>query len=86
MLTKSSNDKWNTLLSILNNYAKSTLEITSHTDSRGSAIYNQKLSENKLKSTLNYLFENVIETSRITGSTFGENRLVNECDDTAKCL
>lgn len=84
-LTKSSKDVLNKLMLILNEYPKLTLEITSHTDSRGSEIYNQKLSECRLKSTLDYLFEKGIETNRITGGAFGENRLVNECDDNVKC-
>ncbi|MDW5289572.1 OmpA family protein [Formosa sp. PL04] len=73
------------LLLILNENPEIMLGITSHTDSRGSAAYNQTLSEKRLKSTLDYLFENGIETNRIEGKAYGESKLINECDGNTKC-
>ncbi|MBP0902541.1 OmpA family protein [Mariniflexile gromovii] len=73
------------LILILNEHPKLLLEISAHTDSRGSAAYNQKLSERRLKSTLDYLFGNGIEDYRIDGKAFGETQLINECDDNTKC-
>src|SRR5690606_26675407 len=70
---------------ILNEYPKLQLEITSHTDSRGTDVYNQWLSERRLKSTLDYLINKGIATDRIIGKAFGEEMLVNECDDHTKC-
>ncbi|QDO95723.1 OmpA family protein [Formosa sediminum] len=84
-LTTTSKTVLNNLLSILNTYPELTLEITSHTDSRGSAAYNQVLSEKRLKSTLDYLLNNGIEKNRIEGKAFGESRLINRCDENTKC-
>ena len=84
-LTASSKNILDKLISIINEHPKLLLEISSHTDSRGTAIYNQKLSERRLKSTLDYLFNNGIENNSIEGKAFGEEKLVNECDDNTKC-
>lgn len=70
---------------IMNEYPKLELEISSHTDSRGTAVYNQWLSERRLKSTIDYLTNKGIGTDRINGKAFGEEQLVNECDDHTKC-
>ena len=84
-LTTSSKNILNKLVSIINEHPKLLLEISSHTDARGSAIYNQHLSERRLKSTLDYLFKNGVENNRIDGKAFGEEKLVNECDNNTKC-
>jgi outer membrane protein OmpA-like peptidoglycan-associated protein len=75
----------NKLVQILNEHPKLSIEITSHTDARGSDIYNHKLSESRLKSTLDYLFDNAVENDRVVGKAFGEEKLANECDDHVKC-
>ena len=67
------------LVSILNEYPNLILEVNSHTDSRGPAVYNQKLSEIRLQSTLEYLFKNGIQPNRVVGEAYGEEKLVNEC-------
>ncbi|WP_299779375.1 OmpA family protein [uncultured Formosa sp.] len=84
-LTASSKSILNELMLILGEHPEMTIAITSHTDSRGTTAYNQTLSEKRLKSTLDYLFEKGIETNRIEGKAFGESQLLNECDDNTKC-
>ena len=73
------------LISILNNYPDLVVKISSHTDSRGSASYNQKLSEERLKSTIKFLLENNVLENKVTGKAYGEEKLLNECDDNTKC-
>ncbi|GGK34624.1 hypothetical protein GCM10007962_31350 [Yeosuana aromativorans] len=84
-LTPQSKDILSKLVLILNDYPKLSIEVDTHTDSRGSTDYNQSLSERRLQSILNYLNENGIEPSRIVGKAYGELRLFNECDDHTKC-
>ncbi len=84
-LTAPSKDILSKLVYILKEYPKLSIEVNAHTDSRGPSVYNQKLSESRLQSTIDYLYENGIESSRIVGEAFGEERLVNECDDHTKC-
>ncbi|SFZ91746.1 Outer membrane protein OmpA [Flaviramulus basaltis] len=73
------------LVSILNNNPELIVEISSHTDSRGSKLYNQILSEQRLKSTIQYLSENKVSNDKLIGKAFGEEKLLNECDDNTKC-
>lgn len=84
-LTNAGKKTLSDLTSILNEYPKLQLEISSHTDSRGTSVYNQSLSERRLKSTLDNLANNGVETGRIVGKAFGEEQLLNECDDNTKC-
>lgn len=84
-LSPSSKNILSTLTSILNEYPKLQLEISSHTDSRGTNAYNQWLSERRLKSTIDYLLSKGIGEDRVRGEAFGEEKLVNDCDDHTQC-
>jgi len=61
------------------------LQMKSHTDSRGPASYNMKLSEKRGKSVLDYLTAKGISASRINAQAFGETQPVNKCKDGVKC-
>lgn len=61
------------------------IDVRSHTDSRQTANYNTNLSDRRAKSTVKWLVKNGIDTSRLTGSGYGESQLVNECADGVKC-
>ncbi|UWX56061.1 OmpA family protein [Maribacter litopenaei] len=54
-LTSKDEELLNSLTEILNNYDSVILEISAHTDARGSATYNQWLSEKRLERTIGYL-------------------------------
>jgi len=49
------------------------VEIQGHTDSRGSDAYNQKLSERRAHSVLNYLINAGIDARRLTARGYGES-------------
>ena len=61
------------------------IELGSHTDSRGSDTYNLSLSDKRLKSSAQYIINEGIEKSRIVGKGYGEENLINKCDDGVKC-
>lgn len=61
------------------------LEIQSHTDSRQTHEYNQKLSERRAKSTLSWLVKNGISKNRLIGIGLGETQLLNHCADGVEC-
>jgi outer membrane protein OmpA-like peptidoglycan-associated protein len=61
------------------------VEIKSHTDSRGPASYNMKLSEKRGKSVIDYLTGKGINSSRINAQAFGETQPVNKCVDGVRC-
>ena len=62
-----------------------TIEISSHTDSRGSGGANQELSESRARSVVNYLIARGINSSRLVAKGYGENRLLNRCANGVSC-
>ncbi len=61
------------------------VELSAHTDSRGSDSYNMNLSKKRAKSVVDYLLEKGISKSRLTPKGYGETRLVNKCGNNVKC-
>lgn len=88
-------DKWNIrpdaatdlakILDVLEQYPMMKIDIRSHTDSRASFKYNEKLSDRRAKSTLDWLVKNGIAKERLTSKGYGETQLVNKCADNDKC-
>ena len=62
-----------------------TIEIGSHTDSRGSDSYNQKLSQARAQSVVDYLIEKGILKDRLVAVGYGETKPVNNCTNGVKC-
>lgn len=52
------------------------IELGSHTDSQGSNDYNQKLSEARAKSVMDYLIGKGISPDRLTSKGYGETKLI----------
>ena len=61
------------------------VELGSHTDSRGSVAYNDKLSQKRAESAVKYIVSAGIEENRIEAHSYGEHQLVNKCADGVKC-
>lgn len=61
------------------------IEMGSHTDSRGSDIYNIDLSQRRARSAVNYLVSRGIARSRMTAKGYGETELTNKCSNGVKC-
>ncbi|MGX9987461.1 OmpA family protein [Soonwooa purpurea] len=61
------------------------LELSSHTDSRGSDDYNLKLSQGRADSAVNYLVSKGLSRNRIVAKGYGETKLLNECYNDANC-
>ncbi|SEP66297.1 OmpA family protein [Flavobacterium urocaniciphilum] len=73
------------ILIVMNQFPDINVIIKSHTDSRGSNIYNRKLSEKRAKSTLEYLVSKGINRNRLVSFGFGEDKLLNNCKDGVDC-
>lgn len=67
------------VLAVLTKYPTMHIDIRSHTDCRGPASYNEKLSDRRAKSTRQYLIDKGIAAERLTAKGYGESRLVNDC-------
>jgi len=73
-----------TLLPILND-SNVSIEIMSHTDSRGNDSYNMSLSQQRANAVVNYLVSKGISRSRLTAKGYGETRLTNRCSNGVDC-
>ncbi len=73
------------LAKILADNPEIRIEIGSHTDSRASADYNLKLSQNRSESVLNYLVSRGIAKKRLVAKGYGESQLINKCADGVDC-
>jgi len=62
-----------------------SVEIASHTDSRGTAASNEALSERRAQAVTNYLISKGINASKIVSNGYGERRLLNRCKDGVSC-
>mgnify|MGYP000598538453 CR=1 FL=1 len=73
-----------TLLPILAD-SNVSIEIMSHTDSRGNDDYNMSLSQQRANSVVNYLVNKGISRSRLSAKGYGESRLKNRCANGVEC-
>jgi outer membrane protein OmpA-like peptidoglycan-associated protein len=71
---------------IMKKFPNIRIKIESHTDSRGKDAYNLKLSDNRAKSTRDYIVSQEIDPSRIESAIgYGESKLMNKCKNGVKC-
>lgn len=75
----------NKIVTVMKKYPELIIEGGSHTDSRGSDQYNQKLSFRRADATVQYIINKGIDASRISAKGYGETVLVNNCADGVKC-
>jgi outer membrane protein OmpA-like peptidoglycan-associated protein len=62
-----------------------SLELGSHTDSRASTAYNNKLSQRRAESAVKYITSRGIAAERMKAKGYGESQLINECADGVDC-
>ncbi|MBI3518773.1 MAG: OmpA family protein [Bacteroidetes bacterium] len=72
------------VLAMLSN-DKFNIELSAHSDSKGSDAYNLKLSEQRANSAKNYIISKGIDAGRIKAIGFGESKLLNNCGNNAIC-
>ncbi len=73
------------LLGLMQKYPDMVIELSSHTDSRGSRTYNQKLSQRRAQSAANWLIAKGIATERIKPVGYGESQILNKCTNGVHC-
>ncbi len=88
-------DKWNIrpdaalelekILDVMKQYPTMKIDIRSHTDCRASHKYNERLSDRRAKSTMEWLIKNGVDNTRLSAKGYGETQLVNHCADGVKC-
>lgn len=70
---------------LLKKYPQMTIELRSHTDSRSSGLYNDKLSERRARAAYDYLVRRGVSPMRMTAKGYGESQPVNDCIDGENC-
>ncbi len=73
----------NMILGYMQSYPDLVVELSSHTDSRGSESYNQKLSQKRAEAATNWLVQKGISPSRLKAVGYGESKPIasNEFED-----
>ena len=62
------------LVKLLNENPNITIELSAHTDYKGSDQYNERLSQRRAESVVNYLIANGIAADRLTPKGYGEGK------------
>ena len=61
------------------------VEISVHTDARGTAKFNHRLSQKRADAIANFLLKKEIPKTQISAIGYGEDRLLNHCQDGIRC-
>ncbi|MEI8138100.1 MAG: OmpA family protein, partial [Bacteroidota bacterium] len=67
------------IVTVMNEYPNVYIELGSHTDCRGAAAANIKLSGARAKSSAAYIIKKGISKTRIVGKGYGETKILNGC-------
>lgn len=88
-------DKWNirpdaaeqldNVVQLMKDNPGLSVELGSHTDSRGNDDYNTQLSQRRATSAVAYIISEGIDSLRITAKGYGERVLVNRCANNVEC-
>jgi outer membrane protein OmpA-like peptidoglycan-associated protein len=70
---------------VMENVPNITVELSSHSDSKGSDEYNLALSKKRAKAAVDYIVSQGVSAGRITGIGYGETKLVNKCANGVEC-
>jgi len=75
----------NEVMRIMRSNPTLKIELSSHTDSRGSDNYNMKLSHRRAQSAVDYLVSRGIARDRMQAKGYGESQLMNNCSNGMRC-
>lgn len=78
-------EELNKLIRILEENPHIRIQIGSYCDSRGSDSYNLNLSNRRAQSVVNYLIERGVSKKRLSYKGFGENGILNGCNNGVDC-
>ena len=75
----------NRLVQFMKDNPEVQVELSSHTDSRASDAYNQRLSQRRAQAAVDYIVSQGIAQSRLIAKGYGESKLLNRCADGVDC-
>jgi outer membrane protein OmpA-like peptidoglycan-associated protein len=79
-IKKESELSLNKIVEVLTANTNMSISINAHTDSKGSDVYNQTLSEKRAKAAYDYLIKKGIPASQLNHKGFGESELLEKCE------
>ena len=83
-LRDASKNELDRLTKLLNENPTIKIELSAHTDSRGSDKYNLELSQRRAQSCVDYLIKNGISADRLVSKGYGESQLIRSDEEIAK--
>ena len=73
------------VIAAMEKYPSLKIKVNAHTDSRGNDAYNLWLSQKRAQSTVAYMIFKGVSADRLKGEGYGEERLMNECENGVSC-
>ncbi len=73
------------LTQFMNDHPEIKIELSAHTDCRGSDMANNDLSGRRAHACYDYLVSNKIDPKRMVPKGYGESKLLNQCRDGVEC-
>ena len=70
---------------LMSEYSDMVIELSSHTDSRGTTPYNKDLSQKRAQSAKDWLVERGVSENRIKAVGYGESVILNHCINGERC-
>lgn len=80
-----SKERLNEITALMQAHPELHLVIESHTDSRATERYNERLSKRRSDAVSKYLEGNGVDKDRVQASWYSESRLANDCQDGKPC-
>jgi hypothetical protein len=61
------------------------IDLTTHTDSRGTNAYNRAIAKRRLERVKSYLYSKNVRKFQISGKAYGETKIENRCIEDVTC-
>ncbi len=84
-LTRKAKNELEEIVYFLLDNPKAVVELSSHTDARGSDMYNMTLSEARAKAAVEYVVSRGVGKDRIQAKGYGRSQLTNDCGEGKEC-
>jgi len=73
------------IMNLMDDYPTMVIELSSHTDAQGNDRYNERLSQRRAQSAVDWLIRSGIDPDRMEAVGYGENQILNRCVNGVRC-
>ncbi len=84
-ITAQASKQLDKVVEFMNDNPSVTIELSSHTDSRGDNNFNMELSQKRAQSAVDYIISRGVGLDRIIARGYGEDKIKNKCVDGVPC-